>query len=154
MLGGWEHILSPSGAVGVGRQGKRCQEELVPGRGDVKQLLAQVLIQAGNCREQHRHFGTQGAVGGTGSVQHRGDCQEEHGQCGTEGTVRSNTVRVADRDCQMERGQFGTEGLLGGTQTRSCYWCFSIPQNSVYWDGVILLSFPFGKVRRTLSGSS
>lgn len=57
----------------------------MPGRGDVKQLLAQVLIQAGNCREQHRHLGTQGAVGGTGSVQHRGDCQEEHGPCGRQG---------------------------------------------------------------------
>lgn len=124
MLGGWEHILSPSGAVGVGRQGKHCQEELVPGRGDVKQLLAQVLIQAGNCREQHRHFGTQGAVGGTGSVQRTGDYQRntvsvaQRGMSGATrsvwqtGTVRWNGVSLAQRDCWEEHKQDLVTGVF------------------------------------------
>lgn len=35
MRGSWEagNTSSPSRAVGVGRQGKHCQAELVPGRG-------------------------------------------------------------------------------------------------------------------------
>lgn len=68
-------------------------------------------------------------------------------QCGfwsRHGTVRSNS-------------HFGTwacwRNRVSSAQ-RSCYRCFSIPQNSVYWDGVILLSLSFGMVRRTLSGSS
>ena len=35
---------------------------------------------------------------------------------------------------------------------RPRHWCFPIPWNSVYWDEVILFSFSFGKVERTLNG--
>lgn len=55
------------------------------------------------------------------------------------------------------QGQFSTEGTIGrstvSSEQRSCYLCFSIPQNSVlgYSDTLDLI---FGNVRRTFSGSS
>lgn len=114
-------------AVEVGRQGKHCQEELVLGRGAVKQLSAWVVIQAGDCRKQQ-------------SLWHTGPL-EEQGQFSTEWTVRGNIVSVAQRGLSE-----GTESAQHGDLVTGVF-----PFHRTVCTGMEShLSLSFGKVRKTL----
>lgn len=95
----------------------------MPGRGDVKQLSAWVLIQAGNCREQQ-------------SLWHTG-LLEEQGQFSMEETVRRNTVSVAQKVCWEEHNLFITEIflLVFFHSTEQCALGWSDTLVLIFWEG-------------------